>query len=216
MASPRSCGSRDDERPPPTLPGATMLWMQQPRTPRNIERDTGVVYHFTDTARLPWILMSGELRPGSNRIGGMPSRDFLWATIDLRGDRSASLSLEMYREGRTRMVRFTLQADDFEPWRQLIDRHPAWTSDCIERLVRTARSSPNTWHIRAEPLPSRSWISVETRSYADNRWLPFEGPLGGRVIVNCGDGFMGVRIAGTVFASRQQQFSDGSTGYQIW
>lgn len=182
--------------------------------------DTGLVYHFTNSARLPWILISGELRPGSNRIGGMPP-DFLWATTDLRGDRTASSSLqsEMYRSGRTRMVRFTLRVDDFEPWRQVVDRLPAWTADFIERLVRAAkdaRSSPETWHCREEPLPSRSWVSVETRSYADNRWLPFEGPFDGPVIVNCGEGYMGVKINGKVFATRQKQMPDGNTRYQLW
>ncbi len=30
------------------------------------------VYHYTDTGRLPWILQSGELRPGRNKIAGYP------------------------------------------------------------------------------------------------------------------------------------------------
>jgi hypothetical protein len=181
-----------------------------------------LVYHFTDTARLPWILISRELRPGRNKIGGMPDPDFLWATTDSRGDRTASSShqSEMYRKGRARMVRFTLRAHDFEPWRKLVDRHPAWTSVFIDRLVRAARavrSSPDTWLRRTEPLPWRNWISVETRSpYGDNIWLPFEGPFDGPVIVDCGDGYMGVKIKGKVFASRPHSLPNGNRAYEIW
>ena len=78
------------------------------------------VYHFTDTARLPWILQSGELRPGANRIGGFPHPDFLWATTSERGARSAAASMQGFRTGLTRMVRFILHADDFEAWRDMV------------------------------------------------------------------------------------------------
>jgi hypothetical protein len=83
------------------------------------------VYHFTDTARLPWILRSGELRPGANRVGGYPDPDFLWATVDSRGARSASGGGQGYREGLVRLVRFTLRAEDFEPWPGILRRYPA-------------------------------------------------------------------------------------------
>ena len=43
------------------------------------------IYHFTDSARLPWIWAVGELRPGRNQIGGMPF-DFLWATTNRQGE----------------------------------------------------------------------------------------------------------------------------------
>ena len=36
------------------------------------------VYHFTDSAHLPWILSDGELRPGANKIGGYPA---LWRAV---------------------------------------------------------------------------------------------------------------------------------------
>jgi hypothetical protein len=66
------------------------------------------VFHFTDTARLPWILATGELRPGRNAIWDFPSADFLWATTDARGDRTASVDRKALRKGFTREVRFTL------------------------------------------------------------------------------------------------------------
>jgi hypothetical protein len=126
-----------------------------------------LVYHFTDTARLPWILRSGELRPGSNKIGELPDPDFLWATTDSRGDLMASSSLqsEHYRSGRARMVRFTLRADDFEPWREVVSRFPAWKTAHVEMLERVAKSSPVTWCCRTEPLPRSRWVAIDTRSY---------------------------------------------------
>src|SRR5215203_1119572 len=105
-----------------------------------------IVFHFTDTARLPWILASGELRPERNRIGGFPDLDFLWATTSPIGDRSASCGAQDYREGMTRLVRITLHVEDFEPWPQITARFPAWTADHIRQLESAARqSSPQDW-----------------------------------------------------------------------
>jgi hypothetical protein len=71
-----------------------------------------IVYHYTSIARLPWILESGELRPGRNKIGGFPDPDFLWATTSDKGSRTASL--EGLRDAA--VIRFTLDAADFEEW----------------------------------------------------------------------------------------------------
>jgi hypothetical protein len=48
------------------------------------------VYHFTDSAHLPWILSDGELRAGANKIGGYPAPEFVWATTEDRGSRTAT------------------------------------------------------------------------------------------------------------------------------
>jgi hypothetical protein len=31
-----------------------------------------MIYHFTDTMRLPWIIETGELRVGLNRVSKLP------------------------------------------------------------------------------------------------------------------------------------------------
>src|SRR5262249_35408585 len=130
-----------------------------------------MLYHFTDTARLRWILQSVELRPGANRIGGYPHPDFLWATADVRGSRTASAS-GYYRSGATRLVRFTLRPEDFEPWHSIVKRFPAWTPDQIARLEHAARGrdQPALWHCRAEPLPRAHWVEIATRGYTDQGW----------------------------------------------
>src|SRR5712691_7529216 len=129
---------------------------------------TSRLYHFTDTAHLPWIFMAGELRPGLNRIGNYPSPEFVWATTDARGDRSAAASKQGVREGLTRLVRFTLAVGDFEPWPVARARFPQWTPEKIEKLERTGKargSSPLTWHCRVDPLPADRWLSIETKKY---------------------------------------------------
>jgi hypothetical protein len=170
-----------------------------------------LVYHFTDTARLPWILRSGELRPGSNKIGELPDPDFLWATTDSRGDRTASSSLqsEHYRSGRARMVR-TLRADDFEPWREAVSRFPAWKTAHVEMLERVAKRLPVTWCCRTEPLPRSRWVAIDTRSYVDKTWRLFDGS-----VMDGHDGYLGVEIAGKQFFSLQKRKPGAATGYSV-
>jgi hypothetical protein len=134
------------------------------------------VYHFTDTARLPWILSTGELRPGRNAIGKFPSPDFLWATTSDKGDPTAAAGKRAWREGMTRLVRFTLAAEDFEPWPTVYSRFPQWTPDQVQSLEMTALasgSSPSRWLCRVDPLPADKWLSIETRTYR-GRWQAFD------------------------------------------
>jgi hypothetical protein len=84
-----------------------------------------VVYHFTCAGCLPWIIAAGELRAGRNQKGNFPKPDFLWATTDRRGDRTAS-AWASYRKG-SALVRLTLHADDFELWPDIVSRFPQWT-----------------------------------------------------------------------------------------
>ena len=173
-----------------------------------------LVYHFTDTARLPWILRSGELRPSSNRIGGLPD-DFLWATTDSAGDPTASAMAQAgsYKRGCTRLVRFKLHADDFEPWREVVGRFPAWKPNHVARLEQVAKSSPTLWRCRTTPLPRFRWVGIDTRSYQDKTWRPFEGD----VLKSEHDEYIGVEIAGRCFFSRQEVGGGrgGATRYQI-
>jgi hypothetical protein len=128
------------------------------------------VYHFTDTARLPWIVETGELRPGRNQIGGFPV-DFLWATTNAQGDRTAS-AMQLYRKGVTALVRLTLRVADFELWPDILERFPQWTSEHARLLEAAARRRGETnfgrWRARAEALPLSSVISVGAKTYSRN------------------------------------------------
>lgn len=175
------------------------------------------VYHYTDTGRLPWILKSGELRPGRNKIGGFPDPDFLWASTAENGDKSASAFVKEYRAGLTRLVRFTLMASDFEVWPNIVKRFPLWTLDQVERLERAAggKSVPALWRCRVNPLRRDAWAAIHTRSFRDRRWIELATDT--RVVdVAQSDGlWLGVDIGAITYLSKEIVGSHGQTGYSI-
>jgi hypothetical protein len=159
-----------------------------------------MLYHFTDTARLPWILLDGYLRPGLNRIGNFPS-EFIWATESSAVDRTAAANIEGLRRNVTRQVRFTLNTADFFPWREVGRRYPEWGPFQIDRLEQKARlfnQSPAGWHCRRDPLPIEG-IEIHTRSYLDKTWKPFVGDQMATVPGNYGT--LGVVIDGNIYMS---------------
>ena len=178
------------------------------------------VYHYTDTARLPWILRDRELRPGRNQYGGFPDPDFLWATTMPIPDATASpagqKATQALREGRTRLVRFTLRADDFCSWPAIVADYPAWTPGEVRRLEKAAhgKSNPKHWRCRAEALPRAAWVAVETRGWVDREWRPLDPDaelvnLG----VETGDDCLGVWIGDLAYFSGLIPQANGSVGY---
>jgi hypothetical protein len=187
-----------------------------------------VVFHFTNTTRLPWILQSGELRPGTSRppppnyvgpphyrIGGYPPPDLLWATADDRGwDCLIPATYSNYRSGQTRMVRFTLQAEDFEPWRDITRRFPAWTTEQIVRLERSAQSPSAVfggrtkallWCYRTKPLERNRWVAIATRGILDVDWKPFSLDA---AVISGPEGILGLKIDVELLFSRRIDSDD--------
>ena len=58
--------------------------------PFNGENDVGNLYHFTDSMRLPRILRSVELRPATYVDAMAGARDFLHATSNPHGEKTAA------------------------------------------------------------------------------------------------------------------------------
>lgn len=176
------------------------------------------LYHHTDTARLPWILRSGELRAGRNAIGGFPDPDFLWVTGRPEGDRTSSASRgKALSCGYVRLVRFTLPADEFEPWRDVMARYPQWTSEQIQRLIDVARQKGlsaadiNSWQTRLDPLPRPKWIAIETRSWTDKRWKPLSVDT---KPFELAPDILGLEVDGRPFIYREFDTYHGAQGYQ--
>lgn len=170
----------------------------------------GLAYHFTDTARLPFILRDGYLRPGRNRLGGFPSPDFLWATTNHAVDATAT-GYDGYRKGITRLVRITLERSDFQPIWRVIAEHPAWTAAHLGRLIATAQgSNSDAWLARSQPLRSDRWIRIESRSYADRQWAQMAIST---VPIDLGAGRLGIEIGGKIYWSAQFEGPRGSIGY---
>lgn len=180
-----------------------------------------MIYHFTDSARLPWILRDRELTPGRCKIGGFPDPDFLWATGSPHGDRSASGGGKGYRDGITRLVRIALRPEDFLPWRAAATEHPDWTDEHVAQLESTAvamgmrQSDFDQWYCRALPLSADRFLSVETRSYANNSWKPLPIIDGSSLVyAKVGDQVAaGLAIGGVTYFTVRHDAGHGRRGY---
>lgn len=172
------------------------------------------LYHFTDTARLPWILAAGELRPSRNRIGGFP-REFVWATTNEKGDRTASAARDEWCTGLVRRVRFTVRPEDFFPWSEVTQRFPEWTPDQIARLEVSARRLGETafagWRCRAEPLPLDRVLRLETKTWS-GPWQ--ELPRDTTVHVGA-DGARVVIIGDRIYRSILRDGPSGAAAYTV-
>jgi len=177
------------------------------------------VYHFTDTCRLPWIIESGALRPSTNFIGGFP-KDFLWATTDAAGDRTASAGgpqQKVYRDGAVQLIRLTLPGDAFGDWREAVARRPEWTDEHVEMLLgmaRRLRVDERKWRCRVDPLPMSAVMAAHAKSYRGGRWVPIEAtreycfrPFEGD------DDLRGFVINGQAYCARRYSSESGATGY---
>jgi hypothetical protein len=179
------------------------------------------LYHFTSSAQLPRIIRSGALIPAEFK----EPRDFVHATANENGERTAAgfwYWNGVYRAGHLQRVRFTLAAEDFEPWLDVCARYPKWTADMIERLQKVAReqrAQPADWYCRADPLPLSKVLAVHTRAYTGHRWEPFdlatatvvdlEGPKSFDV-----DG-LGVKIGEKIYPSVRTRRYDGHDAYNV-
>ncbi|MCJ2069167.1 hypothetical protein MKK75_10185 [Methylobacterium sp. J-030] len=178
-----------------------------------------VIYHYTDTARLPWILQDGVLRPGRNTLGGFPDPDFLWATTMPIPDATASSggqgALAALKDGRTRTVRLTLNASDFQGWPDVTAGYPAWTPSEVKRLEKIAYggSNPKHWRCRAKALPREAWLAVETRGFRDREWTAIDPHT---ELLDLGDGALGLWIGELAYFSGQIPQPNGNMGYTVF
>jgi hypothetical protein len=139
-----------------------------------------VIFHHTDSARLPWIINAGTLMPATDTAFGIyPDPDFLWATTDPRGDPTATASQgrarQGYRDGDLAMVRFALDEADFLPWTAIRELYPQWTPEVCALLERTA--TPRVvagWRCRVAALPADRWGRIEFRTWSRPAWRKLE------------------------------------------
>lgn len=179
---------------------------------------SALVYHYSDTARLPWILQDRELRPGRNSLGGFPDPDFLWATTmpipDATASAGGTAALAALKDGRTRTVRFTLRASDFQGWPEITTSLPAWTPSEVRRLEKAARTtSPRHWRCRVDALPCKAWVAVETRGFRDREWSPVDPDV---ELIDLGDGALGLWIGELAYFSGQIPQPNGNMGYTVF
>jgi hypothetical protein len=182
--------------------------------------DLRPAYHFTDTIRLPWIIESGELRPGTNRMGDYP-RDFLWATTSESGDRTSSAMgpscEELYRGGILQRVRLTLDAADFTPFPDITKSFPEWTSGHSAQLISSAASMgerhPSKWLCRSEPLSLGRVVHAEAKSYAVGRWVEIDLSPQSCIASHTHPYTGGIVIGEYVYMARREVLTDGNVAY---
>jgi hypothetical protein len=146
------------------------------------------VYHITDTINLPWILASGELRPTWNSDTGIGRTRFLWGTTDSLGDYTSGPQMRLHgsadrewQAGVFHLVRFTLAADEFFTWTEIVELSN-WTTEEVAALVeddqrRHGEYGHENWRLRHDPIPLSRVLKVEITSYEDagtERWWPLD------------------------------------------
>lgn len=172
------------------------------------------VYHVTSTLQLPWIVESGELRPYPNTLIGIGRTAFLWGTTKRAGDKTAFAARMAeerevaWREDLFRLVRFTLPAECFFTWSEIV-REEGWTDDEVAKLVASDREhygedGQDQWRCRADPLRLGDVLKVEARTYA-GRWQPIELDPGRVIRIEGDPDCMGYRLnrRTTLFAIRK-------------
>jgi hypothetical protein len=172
------------------------------------------LYHFSDSAHLPWILRSGHLRPGQNLIGEFPE-EFLWATANRHGDPTATASFgDLYKSGAIFLIRFTLNEGGFFPWSKVEDFRPAWTPAHVATIERAARGAKTVdWWCRCEPLELEDVLSIEARSYSDNRWREADRVV--EEVNEQGKKWLGTSFNGRRYFSARHINENGTNGYTV-
>jgi hypothetical protein len=141
------------------------------------------VYHFTSSMHLPRILASGELRPlivtearkkYELSVAGfsatvMPSVDFVHATSESQREPTATpeyfVDGDGYNAGKWARVRITLEAEDFEPWRDMARRN-GFTERQIKKLENLGRergSDTRKWVSSEKPVPISRVVAIHTQ-----------------------------------------------------
>ncbi|MBM7483351.1 hypothetical protein ACVWWI_003333 [Bradyrhizobium sp. USDA 3686] len=171
------------------------------------------VYHFTDTARLPWIIGSGELRPSSNSRRGFPA-DLLWTTTNPAGDKTASATYakQLHKDGVIQVVRMTLDADAFGPWREVITGLPGWTEAHLANLEHAAKSAGQdtaAWRCRVAPIRDYDWRDVDAKRHNEN-WRRIDATQAYCIGHGLRRGFV---IAGYAYLATQERDGAGNVSY---
>lgn len=195
-----------------------------------------VLYHFTTSAHLPWIIRDGALAPPPpNYLDAKLGRDFLYATTSPHGDKAATAFVAYaadYRAGTTLRVRFAFPGDGWRPWREACEEEgrtvmlkglPLYAAHCGE--------NPDNWFVRSDPLSLDDCYGAHVRSYTSHRWVElgavdlseaavigFETTektnLRGADGIPLPDGtYFGVHFGRKIYFAERRDFENGVTAY---
>lgn len=147
--------------PPPPILAPSIVPVHQP----------DVLYHYSTSGALPWIIEGGELRPMDCKF----ARPYLWATTSPDGDRCATgFNDEAYRVGAMVRLRFTMPADGFRPWQDVLREDGQYrTIELLERFAREKKQRTDGWYVRRDAVSLDDCIYAHCRGYLSHRWSEF-------------------------------------------
>lgn len=158
-----------------------------------------VIYHYTNTVCLPFILETKELKPhDAYSVVDMPP--FVWATTNPLGEPNSSAMDDKYRNGVSHLVRFVMSTERFQPWNNVIGNLPARSRNAMVEIVAKIKlTAHRDWWASTRPVPINE-LAIETRSYTDKIWRP----LPSRKVIKVGmpsgqDGARAVKIGPDLF-----------------
>jgi hypothetical protein len=175
-----------------------------------------VLFHHTTSARLPYIILDGEIEPNNEGV--------LFATASPDGDRCslAQRQADGYRQGVLLRTRIAMPGELFRPWREVltpseIAMHEQWARD--------RGQSTEGWYARREPVSLDDCYAVHARSYKTHRWVELgatdmsEANVAAIEIAEgskCGlppGIYVAVHFGGRFFLSNMTEEDDGGTKY---
>jgi hypothetical protein len=176
-------------------PKPTFTWLAEPVVeplPEIVRPpEAEIVYHYTTSASLPFILGKKQVHDRHHEIlHANESRDGEKTTTGTY--RLANRGADPYREGTVQRVRFACYASDF---------------------FKIAADNYN----RAEPLPLDRVIACDVRHYLGHKWKPFD--LNSQVYrLEDHEGYIGIEIDGKLYAARESEMEAGLVkvhGYEV-
>jgi hypothetical protein len=142
-----------------------------------------VVYHFTTSMPLPWIVSNKALCPMPATDVGIGYSKLIWATAKRTGEKTSTAKFMLQALKRAwqadmfRIIRFTISAEHFDTWAETV-RREGWTEReefLLRRddMWRRFEAGHDLWHCRPTPLPLGNVRNVEVRACGD-RWRRLE------------------------------------------
>jgi hypothetical protein len=184
-----------------------------------------VVYHYTDTVYLPWILANGELQPSvTDLFPDVTPLRYLWGTTNPLGDYTTRPLRQIHQGGLEEewqagvfdLVRFTLPANAFLSFSEIL-QFSDWTPEQAAALVEYDRraygeTGHDMWRCRQDPLRLADVLKVETTSFGDaetERWRPLDIRRPERLLIRSRKpNRLGVRIGRRRFHSNRFERPD--------
>lgn len=121
-----------------------------------------IIYHHTTLAHLPFIVQTEELR-GSRASEHWPE-DFVWATLDERGDRTTAAC----QQKQIPRVRIMMPMDVFRSDWQVLAIEKGWRPDQVTALCDTAANKLdiNHWLATPSPVPIQYTLNAEVKTWS--------------------------------------------------